>query len=89
MSKSPTRIKYEASAAGKATIERCQIEYRDKIKRVTVVLNEDNLYLYQALLKLSFDQEKSISSVVVSAIREYLLTQQPTIEYDKPLPKFD
>jgi hypothetical protein len=89
MAKSSTRLKYEASESGKATIERCTKNYRDKTKRVTVVISEDNLYLYQAMLKLSFDQDESMSSVVVSAIREYLLTQQPTITYDRPIPQFD
>jgi len=89
MSKSLARIKYEASDAGKTTIERCQKDYRSRVKRVTVVINEDNIYLYQALLKLSFDNDESLSSTVVAAIREYLLSQQPTIEYDRPAPKFD
>jgi hypothetical protein len=81
MAKSSSRIKYEATEAGKATIKRCEKAYRSKTKRITVVIPEQELYLYQALLQTSYQSDSTLSSLVLIAIKEYLLRQQATVEF--------
>jgi hypothetical protein len=84
MSKSISRLKYEASDAGRATIIKCMQSYRARIKRLSVVLTPQDLYLYSALLRIAYDRQSSLSSIVVLAIKDFLLRNPPPSPFIPP-----
>ena len=52
-----------------------QKKYSKTVRRITVTIPANDLYLYSAAVKLAYDQEITVSEVFRRALAEYLVTR--------------